>query len=112
MRAQHTTHALPAFPVYSCAFISDDLLVAGGGGGASRSGVKNKLRLFRLSVKQQLECLAEFELDKDEDAPMSMAAHIESRTIVCGINSATAKLEKGENENCRKFSIGGDDEFK
>lgn len=112
MRAQHTTHSLPAFPIYSCAFISDDLLVAGGGGGASRSGIKNKLRLFRISVKRQLESLAEFELDKDEDAPMSMAAHIESRTIVCGINSAVAKLQKGENENCRKFLIDSGDEFK
>lgn len=112
MRAQHTTHSLPAFPIYSCAFISDDLLVAGGGGGASRSGIKNKLRLFRISVKRKLESLAEFELDKDEDAPMSMAAHIESRTIVCGINSAVAKLQKGENENCRKFLIDSGDEFK
>lgn len=112
MRAQHTTHSLPAFPIYSCAFISDDLLVAGGGGGASRSGIKNKLRLFRISVKRRLESLAEFELDKDEDAPMSMAAHIESRTIVCGINSAVAKLQKGENENCRKFLIDSGDEFK
>lgn len=112
MRAQHTTHSLLAFPIYSCAFISDDLLVAGGGGGASRSGIKNKLRLFRISVKRQLESLAEFELDKDEDAPMSMAAHIESRTIVCGINSAVAKLQKGENENCRKFLIDSGDEFK
>ncbi|KAI6105720.1 WD40-repeat-containing domain protein [Pisolithus sp. B1] len=112
MRAQHTTHSLPAFPIYSCAFISDDLLVAGGGGGASRSGIKNKLRLFRISVKRQLESLAEFELDKDEDAPMSMTGHIESRTIVCGINSAVAKLEKGENENCRKFLIDGDDVFR
>lgn len=86
--------------------------MAGGGGGASRSGIKNKLRLFRISVKRQLESLAEFELDKDEDAPMSMAAHIESRTIVCGINSAVAKLQKGENENCRKFLIDSGDEFK
>lgn len=43
MRAQHTAHPLPAYPVYSCTFIADDLLVAGGGGGASRSGIKNKL---------------------------------------------------------------------
>lgn len=86
--------------------------MAGGGGGASRSGIKNKLRLFRTSAKRQLESLAEFELDKDEDAPMSMAAHIESRTIVCGINSAVAKLQKGENENCRKFLIDSGDEFK
>lgn len=43
MRARHTPHALPAFPVYSSAFLSDNELVLGGGGGASRSGIKNKL---------------------------------------------------------------------
>lgn len=43
MRVQHTSHSLPAFPVYSCAFVSPDELVLGGGGGQSRSGIKNKL---------------------------------------------------------------------
>lgn len=43
MRAQHTAHALPAFPVYSSAFLSSNELILGGGGGASRSGIKNKL---------------------------------------------------------------------
>lgn len=43
MRTQHTTHQLPAFPVYCSAWISEDRLVLGGGGGASKTGVKNKL---------------------------------------------------------------------
>lgn len=43
MRAQHTAHSFPAFPVYSCAFIADDEVVVGAGGGASRTGIKNKL---------------------------------------------------------------------
>jgi prolactin regulatory element-binding protein len=43
MRAKHTTHTLPAFPVYSAGFISADELVLGGGGGSSRAGIKNKL---------------------------------------------------------------------
>jgi len=43
MRARHTAHSLPAFPVYSSAFLSPHQLVLGGGGGASRSGIKNKL---------------------------------------------------------------------
>ena len=43
MRTQHTTHQLPAFPVYCSAWISEDKLVLGGGGGASKTGVKNKL---------------------------------------------------------------------
>ncbi|KIL00279.1 hypothetical protein PAXRUDRAFT_29921 [Paxillus rubicundulus Ve08.2h10] len=110
MRAPHTAHPFPAFPVYSCAFVADDQFVVGGGGGASRTGIKNKLRLFRVSDDRQLNILSELELEKDEDAPMSMASHIESRTLVCGINSSAAKLENsGVNENCRKFSIGGDE---
>lgn len=43
MRAQHTTHALPGFPVYSIGFTADDKLALGGGGGASKSGIKNKI---------------------------------------------------------------------
>jgi prolactin regulatory element-binding protein len=66
--------------------------------------------------------LCEHELEKGEDAPMSIAAHPEvchttlltandvlnypqSRSVVCGINSSKESLEKGENENCRVFSI-------
>lgn len=43
MRAQHSTHPLPAFPVYSCAFVASDQMVVGGGGGAAKTGIKNKL---------------------------------------------------------------------
>ncbi|KAG1753875.1 quinon protein alcohol dehydrogenase-like superfamily [Suillus paluster] len=105
MRAQHTTHPLPAFPVYSCAFVASDQIVVGGGGGAAKTGIKNKLRLFNVSQDRQLEMLCEHELEKGEDAPMSIAAHPESRSFACGINSSEERLEKGENENCRVFSI-------
>ena len=43
MRPVHAHHPLPAFPVYSSAFLSSTQLVLGGGGGASRSGIKNRL---------------------------------------------------------------------
>lgn len=43
MRARHTAHATPTFPVYSAAFLSPGDLVLGGGGGASKTGIKNKL---------------------------------------------------------------------
>ncbi|KAG2043015.1 WD40-repeat-containing domain protein [Suillus americanus] len=105
MRVQHTAHPLPAFPVYSCAFVASDQMVVGGGGGAAKTGIKNKLRLFNVSQDRQLEMLCEHELEKGEDAPMSIAAHPESRSFVCGINSSKECLEKGENENCRVFSI-------
>jgi prolactin regulatory element-binding protein len=83
--------------------------VVGAGGGASRTGIKNKLRLFRVSDDRKLHALSELELEKDEDVPMSMAAHPQSRTLVCGINSSAEKLQKGENENCRKFSASTDE---
>ncbi|KAG2077580.1 WD40 repeat-like protein [Suillus decipiens] len=105
MRAQHTTHSLPAFPVYSCAFVASDQIVVGGGGGAAKTGIKNKLRLFNISQDRQLKMLYEHELEKGEDAPMSIAAHPENRSFVCGINSSEERLKKGENENCRVFSI-------
>ncbi|KIM46008.1 hypothetical protein M413DRAFT_425727 [Hebeloma cylindrosporum] len=105
MRPVHAQHALPAFPVYSSAFLSSTQLVLGGGGGASRSGIKNKLRLYDVKGERSIELKYEYELDKGEDAPMSMAGHIESGTIACGINSVEEKLVKGENENCRTFTV-------
>ncbi|KAF8076223.1 WD40 repeat-like protein [Lyophyllum atratum] len=104
MRTRHSPHSLPAFPVYSSSFLSETELVLGGGGGASRSGIKNKLRLYNVGSERSLELLDEFELEKGEDAPMSMAAHPKTSTIVCGVNSALEKLEKDENENCRVFT--------
>ncbi|KAG8218803.1 WD40 repeat-like protein, partial [Butyriboletus roseoflavus] len=109
MRVQHTAHPFTAFPVYSCAFIADDQVLVGGGGGASRTGIKNKLRLFRVSDDRQLHMLSELELEKGEDAPMSMTADPQGRTLVCGINSSPERLERGENENCRKFSVSAEE---
>ncbi|KAF8914084.1 WD40 repeat-like protein [Gymnopilus junonius] len=104
MRPRHTLHPLPSFPVYSCAFLSPNEVVLGGGGGASRSGIKNKLRLYNIDADRSLELKDEFELERGEDAPMSMAGQKDSRTIVCGVNSVEEKLLKGENVNCRAFS--------
>ncbi|KAH6915234.1 quinon protein alcohol dehydrogenase-like superfamily [Coprinopsis sp. MPI-PUGE-AT-0042] len=108
MRPRHTHHPIPTFPVYSCAFLSDNQVVLGGGGGATRSGIKNKLRLYEVTDDHKVEQKVEFELEKGEDAPMSMAVHAESKTIICGVNSAEEKLLKGENENCRAFTVTGD----
>jgi prolactin regulatory element-binding protein len=64
----------------------------------------------------------ELELEKDEDAPMSMAANsevrhperfcnsinprcVQSKQLVCGINSTLDKLENGQNENCRVYGV-------
>ncbi|KAF8165170.1 WD40-repeat-containing domain protein [Crassisporium funariophilum] len=105
MRPKHKSHTLPAFPVYSCAFLTPNQLVLGGGGGASKSGIKNKLRLYDLSDDCSIELKDEYELEKGEDAPMSMAAYPESGGLVCGINSVLEKMEKGDNENCRSFSV-------
>ena len=142
MRPRHTQHSLPSFPVYSCAFLKPRQLVLGGGGGASRSGIKNKLviesfwtsnlitkrsisqRIYDIAENLHIELLDEYELEKGEDAPMSMASHTEvpiiqqlvwavvfiiyqNETLVCGINSVAENLEKGENENCRTFSANG-----
>lgn len=43
MAVKHKSYLIPAFPVYSAGFVSDNELVLGGGGGSSRAGIKNKL---------------------------------------------------------------------
>ncbi|KAH9947322.1 WD40 repeat-like protein [Amylocystis lapponica] len=106
MRTKHTSHPLPAFPVYSSAFLSPNELVLGGGGGQSRSGIKNKLRLYRVDNDKSLDLLDELELDTGEDAPMSMAAHTPTAAFVCGVNSAAQKLQEGDNQNCRTYAVG------
>ncbi|KAK0191246.1 WD40 repeat-like protein [Armillaria mellea] len=105
MRARHTAHNFQAFPVYSSAFIANNELVLGGGGGASRSGIKNKLRLYHVGEDRSVDILDEFELDAGEDAPMSMATNVQSHTLVCGANSTEELVAKGQNENCRAFAI-------
>ena len=52
-----------------------------------------------------IEQLDEFELDKGEDAPMSIAAWPETKQLVCGINSSLESLKSSANQNCRKFVV-------
>ncbi|EMD40452.1 hypothetical protein CERSUDRAFT_130311 [Gelatoporia subvermispora B] len=105
MRAQHTAHPLPAFPIYSSAFVAPNELVLGGGGGQSKTGIKNALRLYRVENHKTLELLSQLELDVGEDAPMSMAVHPTSKAIVCGINSSLKKLKEQNNQNCRIYDV-------
>ncbi|KAF9452062.1 hypothetical protein P691DRAFT_795693 [Macrolepiota fuliginosa MF-IS2] len=106
MRPRHTQHLLPAFPVHSLAFVAPNQLVVGGGGGSSRSGIKNKLRLYTIDSERGIDAKNEFEL---EDAPTSMAIDLQATmTVICGINSSPEKILKGENENCRVFRIKDD----
>ncbi|KPV72073.1 uncharacterized protein RHOBADRAFT_56201 [Rhodotorula graminis WP1] len=93
------------FPVYSIAFTNDDTVLLAGGGGSSRTGVKNRLSMYSVDVKKrQISLVEEHELSKEEDAPMTVAVHPQSKSIVAGINSSVAQLEKGVNENLRVFS--------
>jgi prolactin regulatory element-binding protein len=96
MRARHTAHSTPTFPVYSAAFLSPTELILGGGGGASKTGIKNKLvrrpysrfdpdssfffqRLYHVDEFLTLKIADELQLESGEDAPMSMAVHPDVR---------------------------------
>ncbi|KAJ7179278.1 WD40-repeat-containing domain protein [Mycena filopes] len=98
MRAQHTPHFLTAFPVYSSAFLGSTQLVLGGGGGASRTGVKNKIRVYDVGDDRSVTLVDELELERGEDAPMSMATNLEACT-------PEEKLKTGENQNCRVYAF-------
>ncbi|RDX53578.1 WD40 repeat-like protein, partial [Lentinus brumalis] len=105
MRTKHTLHPLPSFPVYSCAFVSPTEFVLGGGGGQSKTGIKNKLRLYHVEGHAKVELVDELELASGEDAPMSMAAHPSREEIVAGINSSEDAFKFGPNQNCRVFNV-------
>ncbi|KAH9994073.1 WD40-repeat-containing domain protein [Russula compacta] len=111
MRARHTAHSTPSFPVYSAAFLSPGELVLGGGGGTSKTGIKNKLRLYHVDEFLTLKFTDELQLETGEDAPMSMAPHPGGFSFVCGINSTAEKVAKGENLNCRVYAVGDDDKI-
>ncbi|KAF8211305.1 quinon protein alcohol dehydrogenase-like superfamily [Mycena galopus ATCC 62051] len=105
MRTQHTPHMLTAFPVYCSVFLSPTHLVLGGGGGASKTGIKNKLRVYDVGENRSLTLVDELQLEPGDDAPMSIAANIEAGTLACGVNSPEEQMKSGQNENCRVFAF-------
>ncbi|KAJ7368124.1 WD40 repeat-like protein [Mycena albidolilacea] len=105
MRTQHTPHFLTAFPVYCSVFLSPTHLVLGGGGGASKTGIKNKLRVYDVADNRAITLVDELQLEPGDDAPMSIAANLETGAFACGVNSPEEQMKKGENQNCRVFSF-------
>ncbi|KAB5596251.1 Membrane glycoprotein spo14 [Ceratobasidium theobromae] len=104
MRTQHALHTLQAFPVYSLGFIKDNKLLLGGGGGATPQACSQ--RLYEVDeAGAKIDLVTELELEKDEDAPMSMAIDHGQNAFVCGINGSMEKVEAGVNPHCRAFSI-------
>ncbi|KAG0315278.1 hypothetical protein BGZ97_008410 [Linnemannia gamsii] len=60
--------------------------------------------IYKVDVAgKTLKPVIEKELSRDEDAPMSISVHPTESALAFGINSATNKVEAGENENCRIF---------
>ncbi|KAF7301408.1 WD-REPEATS-REGION domain-containing protein [Mycena indigotica] len=105
MRPQHTPHSLDTFPIYSSGFLSPTHFVLGGGGGSSRTGILNKLRVYSVADDRSITLVNELELERGEDAPMSIATSPETGTLACGVNSAPEQLAKGENQNCRAYAF-------
>ncbi|KAF7355163.1 WD-REPEATS-REGION domain-containing protein [Mycena sanguinolenta] len=95
MRAQHTHHFLTAFPVYCSVFLSPTHLVLGGGGGASKTGIKNKLRVYDVSENRSINLVSELELEPGDDSPTSIAANLEAKE----------QMKNGQNQNCRVFAF-------
>ncbi|RCH82378.1 hypothetical protein CU097_005289 [Rhizopus azygosporus] len=94
------------FPIFGLAFTSNGQLVVGGGGGAGRSGVKNKLSLYKIDTRRKdLEEDASFEFSSEEDAPMSLDVHPKESMVITGVNSTESNIKQGSNDNCRLFKI-------
>ncbi|KAG0262082.1 hypothetical protein BG011_000357 [Mortierella polycephala] len=97
--------ATVGIPIFCVGFTLDDNLILAGGGGAGRNGVKNKISIYRVdTTKKSLTQIVERELNRDEDAPMSISVHPKEKAMAFGINSAVNKIKAGENENCRKVT--------
>ncbi|KAH8830698.1 WD40 repeat-like protein [Flagelloscypha sp. PMI_526] len=108
MRAKHTLHQFSGFPAYASGFTGPNTLVLGGGGGNSKTGIKNQIRLYNINdASHAIELLDTVQLAPGEDAPMSLATAVSEPhpTIVCGVNSPEEDMLRGQNENCRVFSV-------
>ncbi|GAA6022321.1 hypothetical protein JCM10207_003284 [Rhodosporidiobolus poonsookiae] len=96
------------FPVYALAWINDETLVLAGGGGGSRTGVRNRISIYRVSPSTRtLTLLHSHTLSSAEDAPMTIAPYLPAHALVAGINSAPDELARGTNDNLRVFEYAG-----
>jgi len=98
---------LTDFPVFSLAFLQGephDRLVVGGGGGSTKSGIKNRLAVYKIS-SQDTKLQLEWHAEPGADAPMSLAAHPKLAEIVAGINCAESGQDPVSNGNLRRFKI-------
>ncbi|PIA16740.1 WD40 repeat-like protein [Coemansia reversa NRRL 1564] len=87
-------------------------VVFGGGGGPGRSGVQNKLAVYRIDDKNELVKANELVLSSDEDAPTCLAIHPKENALVCSVNASKEQIKKGENNNCRLYALDKDSSVK
>ena len=61
------------YPLYSCKFINDDLLLVTGGGGEGNNGIDNKVTLLTiLDNENKIKKFRELKLSDDDDSPTCM----------------------------------------
>ncbi|WWC58074.1 uncharacterized protein I303_100609 [Kwoniella dejecticola CBS 10117] len=103
-RTSHHPHPTPSFPVYCLDWADDETLILGGGGGASRSGIKNKLKVCKVSKDgKSVNYLSEFTLSSEEDAPMTLAIDKAGKQLITGVNASSSIVKEGNNQHCRVY---------
>ncbi|WFD31560.1 hypothetical protein MSPP1_002599 [Malassezia sp. CBS 17886] len=93
-------------PVYALAFADEGHLFLAGGGGPGRSGVANAIKATEIDARDgalAVRTAGELKLNAHEDAPMCLAVHPETRSLVCGINAAPDAVRSGDNAHVRLF---------
>ncbi|KAI9208121.1 quinon protein alcohol dehydrogenase-like superfamily [Polychytrium aggregatum] len=95
------------FPVYSLSFTPSSFrVVLGGGGGSGRNGVKNAVLVYQIDpVTLDVKPLTDHQLEKGEDACMSLAVHPKDKVIVAAANCTEDEIAGGLNKNCRIFCL-------
>ncbi|WWC66884.1 uncharacterized protein I206_100791 [Kwoniella pini CBS 10737] len=103
-RTAHHPHPTPAFPVYCLDWADDETLILGGGGGASRSGIKNKLKVCKVTKDgKSVNYLSEFTLSSEEDAPMTLSIDKTGKQMITGVNASSSIVKDGNNQHCRVY---------
>lgn len=92
------------FPVAGCQWVDDKHIILAGGGGASKSGVKNSLKLYKVTLDDKaIELVKEADLIAGEDAPTSFCYNAENNVVACGINGSIDSVNDGTSESLKIF---------
>ncbi|OBA24751.1 hypothetical protein HANVADRAFT_11314, partial [Hanseniaspora valbyensis NRRL Y-1626] len=94
------------YPLYSCKFINDDLLLVTGGGGEGNNGIDNKVTLLTiLDNENKIKKFRELKLSDDDDSPTCADGIKVDGIFLLGCNENSNKImQTNTNNSLQRFN--------